>query len=81
MDTTCIIRAWKDEQYRLGLSSKELALLPINPAGSIELTSDLQNSTVFDPPDISMGSLCCPDSNTCPSIGTCTYTCNTVNCN
>jgi mersacidin/lichenicidin family type 2 lantibiotic len=33
-----IIRAWKDEEYRLGLSEAERALLPAHPAGLIELT-------------------------------------------
>jgi len=33
-----IIRAWKDEAYRQGLSTEEQALLPANPAGEIELT-------------------------------------------
>jgi mersacidin/lichenicidin family type 2 lantibiotic len=33
-----IVRAWKDEEYRLSLSASELALLPENPAGSLELT-------------------------------------------
>jgi mersacidin/lichenicidin family type 2 lantibiotic len=33
-----IIRAWKDETYRQGLSTEEQALLPANPAGEIELT-------------------------------------------
>jgi len=33
-----IIRAWKDEQYRLSLSEAERALLPEHPAGRIELT-------------------------------------------
>jgi mersacidin/lichenicidin family type 2 lantibiotic len=32
-----IIRAWKDEAYRLSLSEAERAHLPENPAGSIEL--------------------------------------------
>ncbi len=32
-----IIRAWKDEQYRASLSAEELARLPENPAGQIEL--------------------------------------------
>jgi mersacidin/lichenicidin family type 2 lantibiotic len=37
-----IARAWKDEQYRKSLSADEQALLPANPAGSLELTdSDL----------------------------------------
>lgn len=33
-----IIRAWKDEEYRLSLSESERATLPVNPAGIIELT-------------------------------------------
>jgi mersacidin/lichenicidin family type 2 lantibiotic len=35
-----IIRAWKDEEYRSGLSESELSALPKNPAGIVELTSD-----------------------------------------
>lgn len=34
-----VIRAWKDEEYRLSLSEKERAALPANPAGLIELTA------------------------------------------
>jgi mersacidin/lichenicidin family type 2 lantibiotic len=33
-----VIRAWKDEEYRLSLSEAERALLPANPAGLIDLT-------------------------------------------
>lgn len=33
-----IIRAWKDEDYRNSLSQEELASLPENPAGMIELS-------------------------------------------
>jgi len=33
-----IIRAWKDEEYRLSLSEEQRAQLPENPAGLIELT-------------------------------------------
>lgn len=32
-----IIRAWKDEDFRAGLSAELLAALPANPAGLIEL--------------------------------------------
>jgi mersacidin/lichenicidin family type 2 lantibiotic len=38
-----IVRAWKDASYRQGLSEEELAQLPMNPAGEIELTdADLE---------------------------------------
>ena len=32
-----IIRAWKDEEFRSALSADELAALPENPAGAVEL--------------------------------------------
>ena len=40
MSQADIIRAWKDPSYRKGLSSAELAALPENPAGKVELTDD-----------------------------------------
>jgi mersacidin/lichenicidin family type 2 lantibiotic len=33
-----IIRAWKDEEYRSGLSESERTSLPENPAGIVELS-------------------------------------------
>ena len=38
MNTSTIIRAWKDAAYRQSLSDAERALLPENPAGVLELT-------------------------------------------
>jgi mersacidin/lichenicidin family type 2 lantibiotic len=38
-----VIRAWKDEEYRLGLSDEERRHLPENPVGGLELTdADLE---------------------------------------
>lgn len=38
-----IIRAWKDDEYRLSLSDEERRNLPANPVGEIELTdADLE---------------------------------------
>jgi mersacidin/lichenicidin family type 2 lantibiotic len=37
---TDVIRAWKDEEFRSGLSDAQRAALPGNPAGLVEL-SDL----------------------------------------
>lgn len=43
MSNVDITRAWKDEAYRQSLSQDELAALPANPVGEIELTdSDLE---------------------------------------
>lgn len=35
-----VVRAWKDEEYRLTLSTEELSALPPNPAGVIELSDE-----------------------------------------
>lgn len=44
MSNVDIIRAWKDEEYRLSLTEAQLAALPPNPAGLIELQeTDLAN--------------------------------------
>jgi mersacidin/lichenicidin family type 2 lantibiotic len=37
MSNLDVVRAWKDEEYRLALSGPQLAELPVNPAGLIEL--------------------------------------------
>ena len=37
MSNIDVIRAWKDEIYRAGLNEDELAALPENPAGLVEL--------------------------------------------
>ena len=37
MSTLQIVRAWKDQSYRNTPSSEDLAGLPANPAGTIEL--------------------------------------------
>jgi len=43
MNKIDVIRAWKDEQYRMSLSEAERASLPQNPAGVVELSdADLE---------------------------------------
>ncbi len=37
MNNVDVIRAWKDEEYRLSLSDAERAQLPVHPAGLVEL--------------------------------------------
>ncbi len=54
-----IIRAWKDEDYRLSLSEAERALLPEHPAGLIELSGAEMDG-------IAGGSCCCTCSCPCP---------------
>jgi mersacidin/lichenicidin family type 2 lantibiotic len=40
MSNVNVIRAWKDESYRLSLSEAERALLPENPAGLVDIKED-----------------------------------------
>jgi mersacidin/lichenicidin family type 2 lantibiotic len=65
-----IIRAWKDEAYRNSLSAEERALLPENPAGSIDLSDeDLQGITGGKGgtnPLFTAG--CCQTYNTCDFV-------------
>jgi mersacidin/lichenicidin family type 2 lantibiotic len=61
MSNENIIRAWKDEEYRNGLSKEELSQLPENPAELIELTDeDLEKISGGGPylPSPSVGSAC-----------------------
>ena len=39
-----VIRAWKDPEYRTGLTESERSMLPEHPAGQLKLSdSDLHN--------------------------------------
>jgi len=38
MSIETIIRAWEDPEYRRSMSAADLAALPANPVGAIELT-------------------------------------------
>ena len=44
-----IVRAWKDEEYRLSLSDDQRAMLPPHPAGLIEVGVDLDTRPEFAP--------------------------------
>lgn len=53
--TIDIVRAWKDAEYRESLSDEELALVPENPVGEVELTDeDLLNVTGGAPAQFSL---------------------------
>lgn len=42
-----VIRAWKDPDYRSGLSTDEMSMLPNNPAGEISFDEDDMSGTHF----------------------------------
>jgi mersacidin/lichenicidin family type 2 lantibiotic len=56
-----VIRAWKDEEYRLSLTEAERALLPEHPAGLIVLPDDQMMGVVGGQPTPSATthSACC----------------------
>ncbi|HEX6288901.1 MAG TPA: mersacidin/lichenicidin family type 2 lantibiotic [Herpetosiphonaceae bacterium] len=40
MSAINVIRAWKDEDYRMSLSEEQLGLLPASPVGTIDLSDE-----------------------------------------
>jgi mersacidin/lichenicidin family type 2 lantibiotic len=40
MSAKNIVRAWKDEEYRMSLGDSERAEMPDNPAGAVTLSDD-----------------------------------------
>ncbi len=46
MSKVDIVRAWKDEEYRVGLTEAERALLPAHPAGLIELDDEEMKAVI-----------------------------------
>jgi mersacidin/lichenicidin family type 2 lantibiotic len=76
-----IVHSWKDEDYRMSLSSDEQALLPDNPAGLIELSDAELGGMAGGMEDRSWGGcysqrFICPESLfvpcslfACPSLG------------
>jgi mersacidin/lichenicidin family type 2 lantibiotic len=50
MSRVDIVRAWKDEEYRLSLTDEERAQLPKHPAGLIELDVDQMRAVVGQGP-------------------------------
>jgi mersacidin/lichenicidin family type 2 lantibiotic len=75
-----IIRAWKDEDYRLSLSDSERAQLPDNPAGLVELSDSDLNDAAGGTISLESCWICptwdfcpsmitvCPSYNYCPSV-------------
>ena len=65
-----IIRAWKDEEYREGLSAAERSRLPQNPAGIIELTepdlAEVEGGTISFPMGCDSYITICTHINFCP---------------
>jgi mersacidin/lichenicidin family type 2 lantibiotic len=65
------IRAWKDEEYRSSLASSELAALPLNPAGMIDL-SEIELSAIAGGTEGVVPTGCIPNCSLhgCPTYAT-----------
>jgi len=78
-----IIRAWKDPEYRASLSGSELAQLPENPAGVLELRDTDLSAVVGGEgpePDATACNLswsCCPGLTQCGGCWSAALTCGT----
>lgn len=70
-----VIRAWKDQAYRMSLSDAERAQLPANPAGSIELSDAELGSVAGGRPYISNQTCTINDSFCCSSGDLCSPDC------
>lgn len=86
MSNQHIIRAWKDPGYRNSLSQAELAALPANPAGAIEIADEdlgkvAAGATRRPPQDTNYCSFLCTATCTdcgsicCPSLQCPSYWC------
>jgi mersacidin/lichenicidin family type 2 lantibiotic len=49
-----IIAAWKKRQFRIGLNPEQLAQLPQNPAGAVELSDEEVKTAVGAVPKFSV---------------------------
>jgi mersacidin/lichenicidin family type 2 lantibiotic len=56
-----IIKAWKDEEYRLGLSEAERSALPDNPAGIVELPDPDMDTVAGGLTELIWTAGCCND--------------------
>lgn len=72
MSSFDIVRAWKDEDYRLSLSEAERAQLPAHPAGAAELSD-------ADLGSVTGAMIACPKTHHCtPPPPPFTQTCSTL---
>lgn len=70
-----IARAWKDAEYRKTLSAAELALLPENPVGAVEISED-EASDVMGMGGHGGGSnTCCENISVCVNSLICSVIC------
>lgn len=71
---TNIARAWKDAEYRKTLSADELALMPENPVGAVELSAD-EASDIMAMSGHCGSNTCCENLSVCVNTVLCSVIC------
>lgn len=69
-----IARAWKDAEYRKSLSADELASLPENPVGAVEISDD-EASTIMGMGGGGGSATCCENLSICVNSLLCSVIC------
>ncbi|MEV4535218.1 mersacidin/lichenicidin family type 2 lantibiotic [Asanoa sp. NPDC049518] len=74
-----LVRAWKDAEYRAGLTADERDALPHHPSGGIVLGDEFLDDVVGGRTEHVMSLGCCPGFTWTTYCGSCHPTC--INCN
>lgn len=69
-----IVRAWKDAEYRKSLSAAELALLPENPVGAVELSEE-ETDEIMGMGGSGGSATCCQNLSICVNSVLCSVIC------
>ncbi|HVU66490.1 MAG TPA: mersacidin/lichenicidin family type 2 lantibiotic [Ktedonobacteraceae bacterium] len=70
-----IARAWKDAEYRKTLSADELALLPENPVGAVEIAEDEAGDIMGMTSNCGGSNTCCVNLSICLNSVLCSVIC------
>ncbi len=82
MSNIDVIRAWKDEEYRNSLTPDQLAALPENPAGFVELDDQTLEASVGGDTELVLSLGCCQgitNYHTCWGFTECGALCPSIN--
>ncbi len=70
-----IARAWKDAEYRKTLSAAELALVPENPVGAVEISEEEASDIMGMTGNCGGSTTCCENFSICLASIICTVGC------
>ncbi len=70
-----IARAWKDAEYRKTLSAAELALVPENPVGAVDISEDEASDIMGMTSNCGGSNTCCENLSLCINTVLCSVVC------